>query len=306
MNSKKMNQGERSMDLRALKTFQTVVKVGSFQQAAQELQYVQSTVTMQIKKLEADLGVTLFHRGKNLTLTEAGRLLLGHASPLLHNVEIVEQAMREVSIGEAGFVRVGCIEPTASRRFSQLVREFCATRPHVSMSFEVMSTKMLTERVLAGELDFAICSLPDIPGEYEFEPIFTESLSLILSMAHPLAEKEFVRWSDLTEERILYASLNCQYRCRLDNCLLQLKQTLPSTMQVAGSYEVMMQFVQHGMGLAFAPSIYAGTAPDHLVSREIEDVSLDLPIGLLRRREAIPLGNAASAFYLHIRSHLHS
>lgn len=52
------------MDLKSLKTFKLIATNGSFQQAAQEQNYAQSTVTMQIKKLEEDLGVKLFERGK--------------------------------------------------------------------------------------------------------------------------------------------------------------------------------------------------------------------------------------------------
>ncbi len=52
------------MDLRSIKTFQTIARLGSFQKAADELMYVQSTVTMQIQKLEADLGVKLIERGE--------------------------------------------------------------------------------------------------------------------------------------------------------------------------------------------------------------------------------------------------
>ncbi|MGZ4164724.1 MAG: LysR family transcriptional regulator [Tumebacillaceae bacterium] len=292
------------MDLRALKTFQMVVKAGSFQQAAQELQYVQSTVTMQIKKLEADLGVTLFQRGKKLTLTEAGRLLLEHSSPLLHNVEVVEQTMREVARGEAGVVRVGCIEPTASRRFSPLISEFCSARPNVSLIVESSSTRVLSNRVLIGDLDFAICSQPQTLGDAEFEPLFSEPIGVILPITHPLAAQEHIQWADLQKVRMLHASTNCQYRWKLDNALLQRSQTLPNTLEVAGSYELMMQLVEQGLGVAFAPTVYADIAPDKLVCRPICDVKIDLPVGLYYRRDNLPLGIASSAFVDHIRTHL--
>lgn len=63
------------MDLKTLKTFQTIVNFGSFNRAAEEMNYAQSTVTMQIQRLESDLGCQLLERGKQITLTEAGRLL---------------------------------------------------------------------------------------------------------------------------------------------------------------------------------------------------------------------------------------
>lgn len=59
------------MDLKTLKTFQMIVKYGSFIRTAQEMNYAQSTVTMQIQKLESELGVQLIERGKEIGLTEA-------------------------------------------------------------------------------------------------------------------------------------------------------------------------------------------------------------------------------------------
>lgn len=64
------------MDMKAVKTFHKIVTCKSFNRAAEELNYAQSTVTMQIQKLETDLGVRLLERGKTFRLTEAGRLFL--------------------------------------------------------------------------------------------------------------------------------------------------------------------------------------------------------------------------------------
>ena len=71
------------MDLKSVKTFETIARLGSFQKAADELKYVQSTVTMQIQKLESDLGVKLFERGRKIQLTEAGRVFFEKADLLL-------------------------------------------------------------------------------------------------------------------------------------------------------------------------------------------------------------------------------
>ena len=76
------------MELRELKTFQKVAILLSFNLAADALHYAQSTVSAQIKSLEDDLGVPLFHRlGKKISLTEAGENLLKHSQRLLAMVE---------------------------------------------------------------------------------------------------------------------------------------------------------------------------------------------------------------------------
>src|SRR5215813_11612358 len=102
------------MELRHLQTFQAVVRAGSFLQAAEELQYAQSTITLHIQQLEADLGVKLFARqGKRVHLTEAGRSLREQADHLLEYVATLQQNMADLVSGEAGHVRLGAVEPTA-------------------------------------------------------------------------------------------------------------------------------------------------------------------------------------------------
>ncbi|WLR52504.1 LysR family transcriptional regulator [Bacillus tianshenii] len=71
------------MDLKSLKTFKLIASTGSFQRAAEELNYDQSTVTMQIKKLEDDLGMKLFERGKRIVLTDAGESTPRRSNPFI-------------------------------------------------------------------------------------------------------------------------------------------------------------------------------------------------------------------------------
>ena len=68
------------MEFRHLETFQAIIEAGSFLQAAEKLQYAQSTITLHIQQLEAELNVKLFsRRGKKVQLTTAGRALSTHA-----------------------------------------------------------------------------------------------------------------------------------------------------------------------------------------------------------------------------------
>src|SRR4051812_8762312 len=114
------------MDLRHLVTFQSVVKHDSFVRAADELQYAQSTVTLHIQQLESELGVKLFaRRGKKVRLNEAGRAFMEQAEQILAQVGTLKQSMLDLGQGEAGYVRVGAIEPAASRRLPALLVPFC-------------------------------------------------------------------------------------------------------------------------------------------------------------------------------------
>ncbi|MFD0681361.1 MULTISPECIES: LysR family transcriptional regulator [unclassified Paenibacillus] len=90
------------MDLKTLKTFQMIVTYGSFIRAAEEMNYAQSTVTMQIQKLESDLGVQLIERGKKIQLTEVGRLFHERSLHIVKDLEQLQNTMSDMQLGEAG------------------------------------------------------------------------------------------------------------------------------------------------------------------------------------------------------------
>lgn len=118
------------MDFKTLKTFQAIVRTGSFNRAAEELSYAQSTVTMQIQKLEAQLGVQLLERGKQqVILTEAGRLFHEQSLQIVKDMERLQSSLADLQSGGAGSVRIGATDPTASYRLPQLLRIFMEQFP---------------------------------------------------------------------------------------------------------------------------------------------------------------------------------
>ena len=76
------------MDLKNLRTFQTVVQEGGFNKAAEKLNYTQSTITFQINQLEQELGLRLFEKiGRRMVFPQAGQQLLPHAAEVLAAVD---------------------------------------------------------------------------------------------------------------------------------------------------------------------------------------------------------------------------
>jgi DNA-binding transcriptional LysR family regulator len=91
------------MDLRHLQTFKVIAETGSFVQAAERLQYAQSTLTLHIQQLEAELGVELFDRQRRkIQLTAAGHTLLIHTQHVLNQVEQMQQDLSDLAAGESG------------------------------------------------------------------------------------------------------------------------------------------------------------------------------------------------------------
>ena len=278
------------IDLRAIKSFITIVELGSFQQAADKLQYAQSTITTQIQKLEMELGIKLFKRGKKIQLTEAGRIFSEQVSFIVRELESLQNTMADLVHGESGVVRLGAMEPAASFRLPEILAPFIDNYPNIKISIQVGNTCKLTEAIRKGEIDFAICSTPDTGVGLYFEPLFSEPLILLVPSAHALAEKEEVFLQDLNKQRFLITSRICPYRKKLETSLQEIG-TSYSTIEIS-SIGALKYYVKANYGIALVPSITVISPPAGTVTRTIRDFNFDLVTGILRSSEKVSLGSA--------------
>ena len=292
------------MELRQLTTFQTIVKEGSFQRAAEKLQYAQSTITLHIQQLEAELGVKLFARqGKKVQLTEAGRALYDQADNLLQRAAVLQQTMMDIVAGEVGHLRIGSIEPTASLRLPSLIAQFNRERPKVHLTVEVGGTYFVSQRVVSGNLDIGICSPPSTRLGLIFEPLFIEKMRLLLPADHPLTEQEIIRPADLMGQRFLLTEPGCAYRRVVEQELFQ-SGTNPYSGIEIGSIGALSGLVRLGVGVAIVPVVTVSPPPPGTVLREVEGTDLSLPVGMVRAAEESPPRRVLETLLDALRAHL--
>jgi DNA-binding transcriptional LysR family regulator len=103
----------------------------------------------------------LIERGKQISLTEAGRLLYEQSLHIVKDMERLQSSLSDLAIGEAGSVRIGVADPTASYRLPRILSGFLAQYPKIKVSVEVAGTVAISELLLRGELDLAVCSAPE-------------------------------------------------------------------------------------------------------------------------------------------------
>jgi LysR family transcriptional regulator, regulator of the ytmI operon len=271
------------MDIKALITFQNIIKLGSFQRAAEELNYVQSTVTMHIQKLESDLGVKLFERGKKIRLTEAGRILHKQANSILHEIEAVRQMMGDFNSGETGNIRIGSMEPTASKRLPDILHKYCDEHAKIQITLEIGNTMTISERIVSGHLDIGICTAPDVEMGLDFIPLFDEKIGLLLPNSHDLVQKSVIKAEDLEGERLILTGRNCAFRKKLEKLLLEKGNHVVPMIQ-SGSIEVIKQLVEKGLGIGIIPWACHDLI-DTTVLKHIVDLELDVTIGILHRKD---------------------
>ncbi|MCR8645443.1 LysR family transcriptional regulator [Paenibacillus sp. N1-5-1-14] len=268
------------MDLVALKTFEACVRHGHFLKAAEELQYAPSTVTLQIQRLEADLGVTLFvrHR-KRVIVTEAGRWLHHEASTLLKSIGNMRQTVSEIAAGDNGLVRFAAIEPIASQQLATIIANFCMTKPKVELSMEVSGSRSIAERVRSGDLDFGVCSTPPSKLLLEFEPLIEERLGIMLNINHPLASRDSITLSDLVGLTLLVKEPTCIYRELWETTIYGGEQNLFSYMEI-GSFFVIQQMVKAEFGIGIVPLYHGLEQEATVVIRPITNLNPVVTVGI--------------------------
>ncbi|WP_409340550.1 LysR family transcriptional regulator [Paenibacillus sp. MBLB4367] len=291
------------MDLKTLKTFQLIVKYGSFNRAAEEMNYVQSTVTMQIQKLESELGVQLIERGKKIRLTEAGRLFYEQGMQIVKSMELLQTNLADLQLGEAGYIRIGVTEPTASYRFPHILKRFISDFPKIRVSVDVANTPVLRERLLKGEIDFALCSAPDLGDELYFEPLLKEEFTLLMQENHPLAEKAIVAPDDIRGHRLLITSATCPYRKKVE-MVLQESGHLPLDTMEIGSMTALKYYVESGLGIALVPKILVDPVPTGTTARAMSGGLIDMTFGILCKTSEYPLKHASAKLHHYLQQGL--
>ena len=292
------------MDLKSIKTFHLIAKYESFIRAAEELNYSPSTVTMQMRKLESDLGVQLIERGKPFRLTEAGRLFREQSIPLIRHMEQLQAVMSDWESGEAGHIRLGVTEPTASHRLPRLLNIFLHRHPKIQISVDIADTPTLTDRVLKGEVDLALCSSPDTGEELYYEPLFKEPFAVLVPENHPLARKAAVGAHDFREHRLLVTSADCPYRRKLEMALNE-AGNVPTDLMEIGGMTALKFYVESGLGIALVPGIMLNPAPRGTVVRPLGgDLSIDMTLGMLYAKTGCPFTQATSKLYRFLKEEL--
>lgn len=291
------------MDLKAVRTFHRIVALGGFNRAAEELNYAQSTVTMQIQKLESELGVRLIERGKAFQLTEAGRLFHKQSAHIVKDVEQLQNTMSELLSGESGHIRLGVVEPIASYQLPDIVAGFLHDYPNIRLSITIASTPALSEQILHGELDMAICSPPAMGTELYFEALLTENFVVLVLEHHALATKDVISPADLRGHRLLITSADCPYRRKLE-MIMQEAGGPPLDMLEISSMAALKFYVQSGVGTALVPATVLQPAPIGTVMRPFKGNSVNMTCGLLCSAAEYPLRLASAKLYQVLKQEL--
>jgi DNA-binding transcriptional LysR family regulator len=243
------------MEIRQLKTFRAVAQLLSFNQAARQLHYAQSSISAQIQSLEEELGVQLFDRlGRRIMLTEAGESLLNYAEKIL---DLADETRSEVT-GEKelkGSLTIRIPETLSVHRLPLVIKQFRSRFPKVRLRFTTCTHEGLQKDLRKGITDIAFLLTESFhAANLEIEVLGIETLVLVAHPNHPLVNQPVVRTRDLEGETLLFSKLDCSYRKTLEGVLKSEKVRYDTAIEFNG-VEAIKQCVIAGVGITILPEI---------------------------------------------------
>ncbi|GAA2781911.1 LysR family transcriptional regulator [Crossiella cryophila] len=241
------------MDTRLLNTFLSLSRNGNFTATASELHLAQSTVTVQIRTLEKQLGARLFDRlPGGAELTAAGRRLLRPAEDLL----TAEAALRTAAGADgppSGEVTLAATESLCAYRLPELITALRREQPRIEIHLLPAGTALGARLLHTGQAQLALTLDAAPAAELTAEPLGHEPLTLVCAPEHRLAGRT-PRWSQLARESFFLLEQGCFYSDRLAHRLLAVQDAAPRLTRF-GSIEAARSCVAGGLGLGLFPTI---------------------------------------------------
>ncbi|SFR66864.1 transcriptional regulator, LysR family [Agromyces sp. CF514] len=293
------------MELRQLRYFVAVADELHFGRAARRLHMSQPPLSVQVARLEQEVGVPLFERStRRVTLTAAGRHLQARARRILDEVESVRTEMRDFADGLAGELTAGFVSSANYTVLPGVVQLFRARRAEVSLSLVPLTSGEQLDRLRDGSLDVGIVrdEVPDAESTdasataLATEVVFEERLVACLPIDHPLAGL-----GEVTAEQILEVPLISYPRSLMRGYVDRVSEVLA---HAGGAANVVEEVVHQETALGFvAAGVGASILPEsvrQLVPPSIAVVPLagSPTTRLLAARSARPANGAVCAAFV--------
>ena len=275
------------MNLRDLDYICAVADLKHFGRAAESCHVSQPTLSGQIKKLEAQLGVTLFERShKAIRVTDIGEEIILIAREARDAAKRIKSVAASAQDPLAGNISLGLIPTIAPYLIPLFVGKLQGVMPNMSVDFREDITDRLNEALLQGELDVAVLATPPEEDSLTAIELYSEPFWLLFPNDHELSDMKEASMKDVKEDDIL---LLTDGHCFRDQALSicrpahkRRRQSLRAT-----SLETLINLVASGQGVTLVPAlaIRGGWSKElGLMSHELTDKGAERQIYLTYRK----------------------
>lgn len=245
------------MNFRDLEYLAAVADCAHFGKAAQQCHVSQSALSLQLQKLERELGVQVFERtSRRVVITPAGLDLLAKVREILRaRQELIEDAKQGAG-GLPKVVRIGLIPTIAPYVLPRLLEEFRKRHPQTEVRIVEDLTSALVGELSNGHLDGAVLATPVLDSLLEEIPLREECLLLAVPKKHRLARRPSVEPADVAAESLLMLrDGHCLRGQIVDFCTASGVDVKSATASMAASIQTLCALVRAGSGVTLVPEM---------------------------------------------------
>ncbi|MCI1931862.1 MAG: LysR family transcriptional regulator [Clostridia bacterium] len=274
------------MELRNILTFLKIAELQSFTKAAAQLGYNQSTVTVQIKQLESELGIMLFDRiGKNIKLTQKGTEFFEYANQI---AEISEKA-KKIAMKPSqpkGKLKIGMLESLAMSIFPEILYKFHNKYPYVETVVKADATFPLFEMLNHNEVDMLfIFDKKYYNREWITSYAKEDDVVFVTSSSNPIAGKKDTTIDDILKQPFMLTEKGVCYRAPFEEYLSTIEKSISPFLEI-GNTETIIYFLKKGMGISLLPyyTVKKSIEKGELSIIDIKDFRIKMYIQILRHK----------------------
>lgn len=240
------------MTLTELKFIVSVARERNFRRAAERCFVTQPALSLGIKKLEDELGLLIFERGRNeVAVTEVGEKIIEQANRVLEEAERIKELAAQGNDQLAGPIKLGVIYSTGPYLLPEIIPVLRETAPEMPLEVEENLTANLEIQLKSGMIDAAIIALPfDIPG-IKVQPLYDESFVVAVPQQHPWAGRSAVSAEELSDEKVLLLNSGHCFSNQVVQACPQLSRK--GEVMQGNSLETVRNMVASNLGITVLP-----------------------------------------------------
>ncbi|MES2892827.1 MAG: LysR substrate-binding domain-containing protein [Bacteroidota bacterium] len=229
-----------------------------FAKAAQKCFITQPTLSMQIQKLEEELGSKIFDRSKQPVIpTELGEEIIRQARIIMHESKMMHQLVRDRNGKLQGELRIGIIPTLAPYLLPMFLQPFLNSYPDIRIRVKEMTTDIILEKLKAGRIDAGLLVTPLLDNSITEYPLFYEELVAYVSKKNAAYKKTYVLADDIDLKELWLLEEGHCFRSQIVNlCELKKMNKEQSHFEYeAGSVETLRKMVEMHNGVTILPEM---------------------------------------------------
>ncbi len=275
------------MEIRQLKAFLAIAEAKTFTAGAKQVNITQAAISMQIRQLEDEVGLTLFTRTpRRVIITEAGEYLLQRARRILREHDSALAEIAELAGAEHGRLRIGSASAMfATAQLPQILEKLKGKYSSAEITVSSGTSHALVEKIMHGEIDIAFVSLPVENSNIQTDLLFSDEIVAIAHPKHPLAKEKFISAATLAGEHLILGEQGGNTRRMIDD-FFSTANVRPNVVMELSRQEAINKMVENqmGVGISGAKNVAQEIREKRLVSWMIEGAEIKWDLGLARLR----------------------